>query len=94
MIEDGQFYYLQERRRVNEVVDAPLREKTAALIEHVMNIRKGGETPAAKYEKRKCDNCAQIDLCMPKITGAGYKQVDRYIRTQLRLLEKSDAETS
>jgi len=93
-IESGQFYYLQEHRRSGEVVDAQLREKTVALIERIMSIRETGRTAAAKYEKRKCDNCSMVDLCMPKSAGAGRKQVGRFIETQLRLLEKADAETS
>ena len=93
-IEGGQFYYLQEHRRSSEVVDVQLREKTTALIERIMSIRETGETAAAKYKKRKCDNCSMVDLCMPKSTGAGRKQVGRFIETQLRLVEKSDAKTS
>ena len=93
-IESGQFYYLQEHRRTNEVIDEPLRKKTAGLIERIMMIRETGETAAAKYEKRKCDNCSMLDWCMPKSTGAKYKQVNRYMENQLRLMEKADAETS
>ena len=93
-IEGGQFYYLQEHRRTNVTIDTPLREKTTALIERVMKIRETGETAQANYEKRKCDNCSLVDLCMPKSAGAGHKHVDRYIKAQLRLAEKSDAETS
>ena len=91
-IENGQFYYLQEHRRVNETVDQSLREKTIVLIERIMKIRETGEAIAAKYEKRKCDNCSLVDLCMPKSTGAGHKQVDRYVKNQLRLTEKENAE--
>ena len=93
-IERGQFYYLQEHRRTNETIDAPLRKKTAVLIERIMRIRETEKTVAANYEKRKCDNCSLMDLCMPKSTGTGHKQVDRYIKAQLRLVEKDDAETS
>ena len=92
-IEGGQFYYLQEHRRTDEIVDAPLREKTAVLIERIMKIRETGETAAAKYEKRKCDNCSLMDWCMPKSAGAGHKRVSRFIETQLRLVEKANAET-
>jgi len=90
----GQFYYLQEHRRSNEVIDIPLREKTIKLIKKIMQIRETGETTAAKYEKRKCDNCSIVDICMPKSTGTGNKKVGRFIATQLRLVEKMDAETS
>jgi CRISPR-associated exonuclease Cas4 len=90
-IHGGQFYYLQEHRRKNEPIDVPLREKTTALIERVMKIRETGKTAAAKYEKRKCDNCSMVDLCMPKSAGAGQKKVDRFIKAQLRLTEVIDA---
>ena len=93
-IESGQFYYLQEHRRSNESIDQAIREKTIALIDRIMMIRETGDTVAAKYEKRKCDNCSLVDLCMPKNTGTGYKQVPRFIKSQLRLAEKTDAETS
>jgi len=93
-IESGQFYYLQEHRRTNEAIDAPLREKTKTLIDRIMKIREAGETAAAEYKKRKCDNCSLVDLCMPKSTGAGHKSVNRYIDAQLRISEKANAETS
>jgi CRISPR-associated exonuclease Cas4 len=91
VIEGGQFYYLQEHRRTNGHIDSPLREKTTALIQQVMEIHGTAKTVAAKYEKRKCDNCSIIDLCMPKIAGSGNKRVDRFIEAQLRLTEKLDA---
>ena len=93
-IESGQFYYLQEHRRTVEIIDKPLREKTIELIEQIMQIRKTGRTAAALYEKRKCDNCSMVDLCMPRSVGTGHKQVDRFVKTQLRLSEKENAETS
>ena len=93
-IETGQFYYFQEHRRNNEIIDHALRERTITLINRVMSILNAEETITAKYERRKCDNCAQKDICMPKITGIGYKQVNRFIKSQLRLTEKIDAETS
>jgi len=93
-IDSGQFYYLQEHRRTSEIIDVPLHEKTTALIEQIMKIRETGKTAAAKYEKRKCDNCSIIDLCMPKSTGVRYKRVDSFIEAQLKLTEMTDAETS
>ena len=93
-IENGQFYYLQEHRRTNEIIDTPLREKTIALVERVIKIREDRATIAAKYEKRKCDNCSMLDLCMPKSTGIKSKQVELYVKAQLRLSEKNDEETA
>ena len=93
-IENGQFYYLKERRRTTETIDSALRDKTIVLIDKIMHLRDAGKTVAAKYEKRKCDNCSLVDFCMPKSTGYNYKQVDRYIKAQMRFLEKNDAETA
>jgi len=93
-INSGQFYYLQEHRRSNEIIDEPLREKTIDLVNQTMRIRKEGITITAKYSKRKCDNCSLIDLCMPKSAGAGKKNVNQFIEKQLKLLEKADEKTA
>jgi CRISPR-associated exonuclease Cas4 len=87
-VEIGQLYYLQEHRRKDVVIDEALRQKTSCLIQKIREIHAEGQTPGARYEKRKCDNCSLVDLCMPKSTGETSKQVERYIRTQLRLTEK------
>ena len=92
--EYGQFYYLQEHRRTNEIIDLTLREKTKKLINRIMEIRETGKTVEARYQKRKCNNCSLSDLCIPKNTGAGYKPVSRYMDAQLRITENADAETS
>jgi CRISPR-associated exonuclease Cas4 len=80
----GQFYYLQERRRSEAVFTGELRQKTAALTGRVRQLWTGGSTPAADYENRKCDRCSLVDVCMPKITGAGSKQTRRYVLAQVR----------
>jgi CRISPR-associated exonuclease Cas4 len=90
-IEGGQLYYLQEHRRSDVVLDTPLREKTASLIERIRTIQGAGMTPAAEYEKRKCDRCSIVDMCMPKNAGSGGKGVERFIQTQLRLMRNSSA---
>jgi CRISPR-associated exonuclease Cas4 len=84
-VEAGQFYYLQERRRSDTVLDDELREKTLALIQRIRVLWREGSTPAAEYEKRKCDRCSLADVCMPKTTGAGSKSVSRYVQAHLRL---------
>jgi len=93
-VENGQFYYLQEHRRTEEVIDIPLRDKTINLVKRIMEIRNSGETAAAVYQKRKCDNCSLLDVCMPKTTGMDSKCVSRYIESQIRLMEKTNAETA
>jgi len=93
-INSGQFYYLQEHRRCYEDIDELLRKKTISLIEQIMQLSKDGNTVAAKYEKRKCDNCSLIDLCMPKSAGSGKKNVKQFIEKQLKQVEKANEETS
>jgi CRISPR-associated exonuclease Cas4 len=90
-IETGQFYYLQEHRRIDTVFDEALRQKTITLIGRARMLWENGMTPAAEYEKRKCDRCSIFDLCMPMSTGLKYKQVDRYIQAELRLVKNDCA---
>ena len=88
-IERGQLYYKQEHRRSDVEVDEALRKKTVNLIERIRTIQNTGMTPAAEYEKRKCDRCSLIDVCMPKNVGDGGKSVERFIQAELRLMRNS-----
>jgi CRISPR-associated exonuclease Cas4 len=90
-VESGQLYYLQEHRRVDVHLDRELRDKTQALIERIIQIGESGKTPAAEYEKKKCDRCSLVDLCMPKNSGTASKKVDRFIQNQLGLIKNTDA---
>jgi CRISPR-associated exonuclease Cas4 len=86
-IAGGQLYYFKDHRRKEVDAGAELREKTGALICKIRDIIESGQTPLADYQKRKCDNCSLVDLCMPKNTGVKAKQVARYIRSQIALNE-------
>jgi CRISPR-associated exonuclease Cas4 len=86
-IESGQFYYLQEHRRREVLIDQALRETTVDLLNRVRTLQDSGQTPRAKYEKRKCDNCSLVDSCLPKTTNAGAKQVERFIQNNLALIK-------
>jgi len=88
-IDSGQLYYLQEHRRTNVAIDEKIRNTTAELIKKTRLLWESGVTPAAEYEKRKCDRCSLVDLCMPKNTGKG---VDRFIQTQVWLMKKTCTE--
>jgi len=83
--ESGQLYYLQQHRRINVNIGKELRDKTKTLLGIIRDIQKSGLTPAASYEKKKCDRCSLIDACMPKTAGKKSKDVDRYVQAQLRL---------
>lgn len=82
-IEAGQIYYLQEHRRTSVLMDEALRTKTIGLIETIMDIRSSGKTPAAEYEKEKCDRCSLVDLCMPR-SMMRRSSVNRYIKDSMR----------
>lgn len=80
----GQIYYLADHRRTAVEISGELRARTTALISRVRELQEFGVTPAAVYERRKCDRCSLVELCMPKSAGAGAKRVDRYVQAQVR----------
>ncbi|MDR1911215.1 MAG: CRISPR-associated protein Cas4 [Helicobacteraceae bacterium] len=80
-IETAEFYYLQEHRRTVANIDETLRAKTIALIDRIRTINENKKTPIANYEKKRCDPCSLIDLCMPKYTT---KSVRRYMQNQIK----------
>jgi CRISPR-associated exonuclease Cas4 len=82
-VANGQLYYFQDHRRKDVAIDDVLREKTAELIQKIRTIQDSNETPKAIYQKRKCDNCSLVELCMPKSVGDGAKSVRRYIAAQI-----------
>jgi CRISPR-associated exonuclease Cas4 len=79
-IDSGEFYYLQEHRRVSADINDDLRAKTIAVADRIRAINTSGKTPAALYDKKKCDACSLIDFCMPKYAT---KSVNRYMRAQM-----------
>lgn len=81
----GQLYYHKDHRRVVVDMDETLREKTNAAADRIRKLFADGRTPAAVYEKRKCDRCSLFDWCMPKNAGAGRKRVDRYVLAQVHI---------
>ncbi len=83
-IPEGQFYYLQEHRRSTVEFSDDLKINTKKIISNSMKLLLSGKTPLAHYEKKRCDRCSLVDLCMPKAVNAGGKKVGKYIQTQLR----------
>lgn len=91
-IPEGQFYYLQEHRRSTVEFSDELKISTKQLIKDSMYLLTSGKTPHAYYEKKKCDRCSLMDICMPKAVNAGGKKVENYIQTQLKRLLKDAGE--
>ena len=83
-VADGQLYYLQEHRRTTVNLGGELRAKTMELIARIQQLQSSGITPPAIYQKRKCDRCSLLEVCMPKSAGSGGKEVDRFVRSQVR----------
>ena len=91
-IPEGQFYYLQEHRRSTVIFTDELKVSTKQIISDSMALLSSGKTPQAYYEKKRCERCSLIDICMPKAVNEGGKKVDRYVQTQLRWMLKDSGE--
>lgn len=65
----GALFYGKTKRRMDVVFDSDLRAITADAAERLRQIVEGGITPPAVYDKRKCDNCSLLDMCLPKKSG-------------------------
>jgi len=77
----GQLYYFNDHRRTTIDFTEPLRKETIELAEKCKNIIESGKTPLAVYEKKKCDNCSLVDICMPNYTN---KNVAKYIANECK----------
>ena len=91
-IPEGQFYYLQEHRRSAVEFTDELKISTKQVINNAMALLLSGKTPQAHYEKKRCDRCSLIDICLPKAVNDGGKKVDRYIRNQLKRMLQDTGE--
>ncbi|HBM16327.1 MAG TPA: CRISPR-associated protein Cas4 [Lentisphaeria bacterium] len=65
-IQSGALYYGKTRHRHDIAFDAELRDLTAKTIYELHEFLEAGATPAADYEKGKCDNCSFLEICLPK----------------------------
>ena len=77
VIESGDIFYGQPRRRLEVALTEQLRglcEQTAERLHQLLAMK---QTPSAKY-KKKCRNCSLFDVCMPKSAGKG-KSVSAYM---------------
>ena len=83
-VTQGQFYYLQEHRRTQLLFNTKLRQRTEKLIIRIREIINKQQTPQAVYNKKKCDRCSLIDICMPKALDEGGKNISRYIRNSIK----------
>lgn len=80
-ISSGALFYGKTRRRQEVVFDAGLRREVEETAARLHELVLSGKTPPAGYEK-KCDSCSLLNICMPKVAGAG-KNVGRYLARML-----------
>jgi CRISPR-associated exonuclease Cas4 len=68
-VDGGAIFYGQTRRREDVTFDDALRERTRGAVADLRELIDSRVTPSAVYEKRKCDRCSLIDLCLPVKMG-------------------------
>lgn len=85
----GALFYGRTRRRETVQFDAPLRWLTQDTAARLHELIAAGRTPVARYERRKCDRCSLLNLCLPKTTGAS-KSVPGYVRRALAAIGQPD----
>lgn len=76
----GALFYGKTRRRDDVSFDLPLRDLTRATAGRLHELIASGQTPAAKYERKKCDRCSLKDLCLPRMPAG---RAARYLASAL-----------
>lgn len=67
----GEIFYGKTRRRVQVRFDAALRSLTESTARDLHALFAAGTTPPPLYERRKCDRCSLLPLCMPRSATPG-----------------------
>jgi len=80
-VPEGALFYGANRRRQVVRFCEQLRGETEEAAGRLHALIRSGITPPARYEK-KCESCSLMNLCLPKVGGAG-KGVGRYLARML-----------
>lgn len=80
-VPEGALFYGTNRRRQVVRFDETLRRETEEAAKRLHELVRSGRTPPARYAK-KCESCSLMNLCMPRVAGAG-KSVGRYLARML-----------
>ena len=75
-------FYGKPVRRFEVALTPSLREETERLAIRVHELMRLGVTPPPIYEKKKCDSCSLISVCMPKRLSE-HRTVEDYIASAL-----------
>lgn len=80
----GALFYGRTRRRCDVAFDSALRELTRGTAARLHELMASGRTPPAEYEKKKCERCSLINLCLPRApAGRAKRYVDRALAEAL-----------
>lgn len=82
-IPSGWFYYGKPRRRMEVVLDIPLRERTKALVHDVRAMLASGVTPVPCFDA-KCELCSLRYACMPEATRSVRRYIQRHVHEACR----------
>lgn len=80
---EGALFYGEPRRREVVAFDDGLRALTLETIRATRAMFVAGQTPLARYEAKRCDNCSLLDLCQPHLLARS-GGVDAWIRRQIQ----------
>ena len=72
------FFYGEQRRRLEVVLDDALRKETEDLTRRLHELTRLAKTPLAIYAA-KCRRCSLFDICLPKATN-GQISVQKYLQ--------------
>jgi CRISPR-associated exonuclease Cas4 len=75
-------FYGKPVRRFEVALTPSLREETERLAIRVHELMRLGVTPPPIYEKKKCDSCSLISVCMPERLSE-HRTVEDYIASAL-----------
>ena len=65
-IGEGAIFYGLPRRRQPVEFSSELRKETEQTAAALHELIRGGKTPPAEYDKKKCDACSLFETCMPQ----------------------------
>lgn len=79
----GALFYGRTRRRQEVTFDEPLRQLTIETIDRLHKLIRSRRTPAAVYEKQKCERCSLRYLCLPEAGRSAQAYLRRSIQYSL-----------
>lgn len=82
----GALFYGRTRRREDVAFDPSLRGLTAQTAGRLHAMLASGRTPAAVYDRRKCERCSLATQCLPRLpAGRAGAYLSRQVHEALAL---------